>query len=78
MNKMKQQEPQEPESGDYVFQNSGPLGSRTSVSIVGEKFLGEFPTMEEAEEAVRLHKEKHQFFPNSWYCSDHGNLSLLE
>jgi uncharacterized membrane protein (UPF0127 family) len=63
----------EPEEDDIFIQDSGPLGSRTSVSA-GGKFLGEFKTEEEAEEAIKEWMEANQWYPNVWKVSDHGNI----
>ena len=69
--------PTEPSDGDFIFQDSGPLGSKTSVGVFEGKFIGEFNSYEEAEKAVKEYKKKHHFFPDSWFCSDHGNLNLI-
>ena len=65
----------EPESHDCFFTSSGPLGSRTSVSI-NEKFIGEYSSQDDAEEAARCWIEDNNFYPNCWIVSDHGNYHL--
>lgn len=72
-----QDEPEEdqPEDYDGYITDSGPLGSKYSVSIE-QKFLGEFDTMGEAEEALKEYCDKRQYWPNIWYVSDHGNAHL--
>lgn len=69
------EEPSGPEEEDYVLFDSGPLGSRTSVSQVGGKFLGEFKSTEEAEKAIKKDMEKNKFYPGVWYQDDHGGMS---
>src|SRR6185312_3577620 len=39
----------------------------------GGKFVGEFNSHEEAEEAAKAWMKKNNFFPNAWIVSDHGN-----
>lgn len=63
--------------GDYVMFDSGYLGSRTSVSIVNGRFVGEFHTREDAENAIRDRMKKESFFPNVFYQDDHGGISLV-
>lgn len=66
-----------PSDGDIILSPSGPLGGRTSVAIVGGKFLGEFPTDDAAHEFVREHMRRTNWFPTVWFQSDHGNLSVV-
>jgi len=66
-----EEEDDEPSEGDYVIGPSGPLGGRISVS--NGNFLAEFIEQSDAEQFIREHMQKEQFFPNVWYCSDHGN-----
>ena len=65
---------EEPTEGDYVLSDSGPLGSKTSVSEVGGAFLGEFSSNEEVDAFIKERMEKEQFWPSVWYMSDHGNV----
>ena len=66
----------EPQEGDIVKSPSGPLGSKTSVSEVEGKFIGEFSSDEEADEAIHEWMKKNKCYPNVWVESDHGNLHL--
>jgi len=68
-----EEEHDEPEEGDMYFSDSGPLGSKTSVSVEG-KHIGEFNSQEEAEKAARDWMVKNNYHPNIWYISDHGNV----
>lgn len=68
----------EPQEGDIVFSNSGPLGSRTDVSEAGGKHLGTFASEEKAENFVRDYMEKHRFYPTVWTMDDHGGFSVRE
>ena len=63
----------EPEAGDYILTPSGPLGGRTAVSIVDERYCGEFGTTEGALAFVRADMDKAGFWPSIWWVSDHGN-----
>lgn len=67
-----------PAPGDYVLSPTGPLGSRTLVSVVEGSALGTFPSEEDACREIRYLMEAQQFWPNVWYESDHGNVSLYE
>jgi len=64
--------------GDYAIYSSGPLGAKTSVSIVDENFLGEYSGWNEAQRAICADMEKEQFYPNVWMVSDHGNVIPLK
>jgi hypothetical protein len=66
----------EPQEGDIIKSPSGPLGSKTSVSEVEGKFIGEFSSDEEADEAIHEWMKKNKCYPNVWVESDHGNLHL--
>ena len=68
----------EPEDGDYIVAPTGPLGSETALSIVGRSCMGVFDSDDEAISAARAKMDKDLFWPNIWYCSDHGNISLWE
>lgn len=64
----------EPEEDDCYVQSNG---FKLSVSC-GGKFIGEYVEDEEAWEAVRKWKELNKFYPNTWFVSDHGNLTLVD
>jgi hypothetical protein len=67
------EEEMEPQEDDAFFESTGSLGSMTSVSV-GGKFLGEYDSEEEAEQALKEWMEKNNFRPNVWTVSDHGNI----
>jgi hypothetical protein len=67
-------DPEEPSDGDYVLSDSGPLGTKTSVSEHGARHLGEFETEDEALEFIRARMKVEKFWPTVWRVSDHGNL----
>jgi hypothetical protein len=68
-------EPEEtPMEGDAFLAPSGPLGSRTSLSVDG-KHVGEFKSDKEAEEALVKWINKNKHSPSVWYVSDHGNVN---
>ena len=66
------EEDDKPEEDDAIFTDSGPLGSKTSLSI-GGKHIGEFNSHEEAEKALVEWINHHKYYPNIWIISDHGN-----
>jgi hypothetical protein len=69
------------EDGDFVIQSCGPIGNKTSVSVIGDgcKCYQEF-SGENQEEEVRKYiterMRRDNFYPNVWTVSDHGNLTL--
>jgi hypothetical protein len=66
-------EENEPQEDDMYLSDSGPLGSKTSVSV-NQNFLGEYNSEEEAVKAIKEWINKNKFYPNIWYVSDHGNI----
>lgn len=71
------EEPLEPDEGDYVCSSTGCLGCKTLVSVAGERrIIGTFVEWWEIEDAIRADAKKHQFWPNVWQLSDHGNFHL--
>ena len=62
---------------DFVIFPCGPLGSRYAVSSEATA-LGEFTSLEMAEEAIRDRMERDQFWPSVWFMSDHGNIDAYE
>ena len=68
---------QEPFEEDAFLWDTGPLGTKTSVSVEG-KSLGEFDTRDEAEDALREWGRENKFYPTVWFISDHGNYILVE
>ena len=67
---------QTPCEGDYVLSDTGALGAKTLVSIVGGKTLGAYDDFESAMVAIKADMEAGKFWPDVWTLSDHGNLSL--
>lgn len=70
--------PPEPEEEDYVLQPSGPLGSRTTLSIAGGEYIGEYNSDDEALEEVIRRMDEERYYPAVWRISDHGNPIELE
>jgi len=69
------QEEDQPQYDDDCFVTSN--GNELSVCC-GGKFLGKFIEDEDAYVAVKKWKEENKFYPNTWYVSDHGNISLVD
>ena len=67
----------EPCDEDIVLSSCGPLGSRTSAGQVAGEWIGEFRTTDDAISAVKAWMETNKFWPTVWYCSDHGNMSVM-
>lgn len=67
-------EQDKPEMDDMFISDSGPLGSKYSVSAEG-KNLGEFNTEEEAVAAMQSWMTLNNYFPSIWYVDDHGGIS---
>lgn len=66
--------PTEPEEDDCIVSSNG---FKLSVSC-GGKHIGEFTEDEQAWQAVRDWKKQNNWFPNTWFVSDHGNASLVD
>jgi len=66
--------PQEPEEHDCVVSSNG---WKLSVSC-GGKFIDEFEDDDKAYAAVREWKKRNNWYPNTWFISDHGNVSLVD
>ena len=64
----------EPEDDDCFISSNGNI---LSVSC-GGKFIGKFVEDDEAFNAVKQWKLKNNYYPNTWYVSDHGNMSLVD
>lgn len=62
---------------DGTLAPSGPLGSRTSVSLHEVKFLGEFKDDAAAERFIRERMDRERFWPNVWKQDDHGGYTLV-
>ena len=77
-----EEQPTEPEEGDYVMHPAGPLGGCTAVSVDGrhkETFspVGDKSADELAMEWVAADMEANQFWPNIWRQDYHGGYDLL-
>ena len=68
---------EEPEEGDYILSDSGPLGGRTTVSIKGEGFVGEYSSEDEAFEELGPSMQAAGFYPNIWRQDDHGGYVCI-
>jgi hypothetical protein len=60
---------------DGFLQPTGPLGSRTALSIGGD-YIGDFVDDKAAYLAFVGWCEENRTYPNLWTVSDHGNISL--
>lgn len=64
----------QPDDEDCFIESNG---WKYSVSC-GGKFIGEFNEMDGALNAVKTWKQSNKWFPNTWFISDHGNMSLID
>jgi len=64
----------QPDEEDCFIESNG---WKYSVSC-GGKFIGEFSEMDDALNAVKTWKQSNNWFPNTWFISDHGNMSLID
>ena len=69
-----EEEIDQPQDDDCFIESNG---FKYSVSC-GGKFQGEFVEMEDALNKVKEWKTKNNWFPNTWFVSDHGNFSLID
>lgn len=65
----------EPAEDDYIIESNG---FKLSVSRQNTKFLGEVVEESEAYDMIRKDAKKENWYPNVWYISDHGNVSLVK
>jgi len=65
----------EPEDNDCFIQDNTMGGY--DVSCDGN-FIGNYNEMDDALNAVKEWKTNNNFFPNTWFVSDHGNVSLID
>lgn len=70
--------PTTPEEGDYVLFPTGNLGTLTGVSVVGDARSALFRSTQEALGHVARQMAQHNFWPNLWWQSDHGNIWLID
>lgn len=66
--------PTKPEEDDCIISSNG---WELSVSC-GGKFIGKFDEDDKAFAAVREWKKRNNFYPNTWFISDHGNVFLVD
>jgi hypothetical protein len=64
----------QPQEDDCFIESNG---FKYSVSC-GGKFQGEFVEMDDALVKVKEWKQKNSWYPNTWFISDHGNVSLID
>ena len=64
----------EPQDDDCYIESNG---FKYSVSCNG-KFIKEFQEMDDALAAVKTWKNANNWYPNTWFISDHGNFSLID
>jgi hypothetical protein len=67
-------QPDQPQDDDCFIESNG---FKLSVSCSG-KFQGEFVEMDAALAKVKEWKQKNNWYPNTWFVSDHGNISLID
>lgn len=75
--------PTEPEEGDYVLHPAGPLGGCTAVSVDGrhkETFspAGDKSADDLALEWVKADMAAAEYWPNVWRMDDHGGYTLMD
>jgi hypothetical protein len=73
-NEPDEEETDQPQDDDCFIESNG---FKYSVSC-GGKFQGEFVEMDIALAKVKEWKQKNNFYPNTWFVSDHGNVSLID
>jgi hypothetical protein len=78
-----EEDAEEPEEGDYIMSDCGPLGSRTQVTRYNDKWAGgmRLRTFEDEELAVEVIKEDMEakkYWPNVWKRDDHGGITLYD
>ena len=73
-NDLMENENYQPQDDDCFIESNG---NKYTVSC-GGKFIAEFSEMDDALNTVKIWKQSNKYFPNTWYVSDHGNLSLID
>ena len=61
---------------DYKLTPCGQLGCKIAVST--HKFIGEFPDEQSALSHIAELMEADQYWPDIYWISDHGNVSLMD
>ena len=64
----------EPQEDDCFIQSNG---FKNTVSC-GGKYIGDFVEDDDAFNAVKQWKIKNNYYPNTWFVSDHGNMTLVD
>lgn len=64
----------QPDDEDCVIQSDG---FKYSVNC-GSEFINDFENMDDALTAVKEWKVENNFYPDTWFISDHGNASLID
>ena len=67
------EDPTQPEEGDFVYDDAS-----SNLSVCGEHFIGHFAEWDDVVRAIKEYAHKHQFYPNVWTVSDHGNARLVQ
>jgi hypothetical protein len=67
-------ETMQPQDDDCFIESNG---FKLSVSC-GGKFVGEFVEDDDAYKAVKAWKVKNNWYPQTWFVSDHGNMSPVD
>lgn len=62
-----------PEEGDCFIESTG---SKYNISC-DSKHIGEFIEMEDVLNRIKQWKKENNFYPNTWFISDHGNINLI-
>lgn len=73
-----QEDSDEPQEEDITISPYGSLGSRLQVSVVGGKPIGIFSDQDAAEKAIKKYMDQHNFYPQVWMISDHGNAHRIQ
>jgi hypothetical protein len=60
---------------DCTLSPTGDLGRQTKACCEGKE-IGVFESEYEAFKAIKHWQYENNYFPNIWYISDHGNVSL--
>ena len=65
-----------PEEEDIYLGHTGPLGGMIFAAYCG-KIIAQSPDRLSVEETVKTWMDEESYWPNVWYVSDHGNVSLI-
>lgn len=69
---MNEQDEQPDEEDCYISSN----GFKYSVSC-GSKFIDNFEEINDAINAIKTWQTENNYYPNTWFVSDHGNIELM-